>query len=75
MYGQQTTGAEALSQVGSRLVKIEYTGLLNPLSALETSAIVRRSTQAIVVPVSRMSVEMQRIVKMGGKVIGVTRQE
>ncbi len=72
MYGQSTTGVETLTESGSRVFKIEYTGLLNPLDSLPTSDKVRRSTQTSVVPYSRMSTEVRRILGMGGKITAVT---
>lgn len=71
MYGQ-TTGSQTLSNSGSRIFKIEYTGLLNPVDSLASSDKVRRSTQAAVVSYDRMSSEMKRILRMGGKITGVT---
>ncbi|MFS8740625.1 phycobilisome linker polypeptide [Synechococcus sp. O70.2] len=72
MFGQSTSSPEALTEAGSRVYKIEYTGLLNPPDALTTSAKVRRSTATLTVPYSRLSAEMQRILRMGGKVLRVT---
>lgn len=74
MYGQ-TTGSQTLSNSGSRMFKIDYTGLLNPAESLATSDKVRRSTQSSVVSYDRMSSEMQRILRMGGKITGVTPME
>lgn len=74
MYGQ-TTSSQTLSNSGSRIFKIEYTGLLNPVESLATSDKVRRSTQSSVVSYDRMSSEMQRILRMGGKVTSVTPME
>ncbi|ABC98442.1 phycocyanin-associated, rod [Thermostichus sp. MS-CIW-21] len=72
MFGQSTSGPETLTEAGSRVYKVEYTGLLNPPDALATSAKVRRSTMSITVPYSRLSTEMQRILRMGGKIVQVT---
>lgn len=71
MYGQ-TTGSQTLSDSGSRIFKIEYTGLLNPVESLATSEKVRRSTQSSLVSYDRMSSEVQRILRMGGKITGIT---
>ncbi|MEN9203470.1 MAG: phycobilisome linker polypeptide [Thermostichus sp. DG_1_6_bins_120] len=71
MFGQSTTGPEALTEAGSRVYKIEYTGLRNPPEALATSDKVRRSTVSTTVPYGRLSAEMQRILRMGGKVVRV----
>ncbi|MCF2971212.1 phycobilisome linker polypeptide [Synechococcus sp. Nb3U1] len=71
MFGQSTTSPETLTEAGSRVYKIEYTGLLNPLEALATSDKVRRSTVSATVPYARLSAEMQRILRMGGKIVGV----
>ncbi|MFS8779778.1 phycobilisome linker polypeptide [Synechococcus sp. R55.6] len=72
MFGQSTTSPEALTEAGSRVYRVEYTGLLNPPDALATSAKVRRSTLSATVPYSRLSAEMQRILRMGGKIVQVT---
>ncbi len=72
MFGQSTTGPETLTEAGSRVYRVEYTGLLNPPDALATSAKVRRSTLSTTVPYSRLSAEMQRILRMGGKIVQVT---
>lgn len=72
MFGQSTTSPETLTEAGSRVYKIEYTGLLNPLEALATSEKVRRSTATATVPYPRLSSEMQRILRMGGKIVRVT---
>ncbi|MFQ3613362.1 MAG: phycobilisome linker polypeptide [Cyanobacteriota bacterium] len=71
MFGQSTTSPETLTEAGSRVYKIEYTGLLNPLDALATSDKVRRSTVSATVPYARLSAEMQRILRMGGKIVQV----
>jgi len=72
MYGISATGFEGLSQANSRIFKIEYTGLLNPPQALATSEMVRHSTQSTTVPYNRMSTEVQRILRMGGKITTIT---
>lgn len=71
MFGQSTTSPETLTEAGSRVYKIEYTGLLNPLDALATSEKVRRSTVSTTVPYARLSAEMRRILRMGGKIVQV----
>ncbi|MGQ9836501.1 MAG: phycobilisome linker polypeptide [Cyanobacteriota bacterium] len=71
MFGQSTTGPETLTEAGSRVYKIEYTGLLNPLDALATSDKVRRSNASTTVPYARLSAEIQRILRMGGKIVQV----
>ncbi len=71
MFGQSTTSPETLTEAGSRVYKVEYTGLLNPLDALATSGKVRRSTMSTTVPYARLSAEMQRILRMGGKIVQV----
>ncbi len=65
-------GSEALTESGSRVYKIEYTGMLNPVSSLATSSMVRRSTQSVTVSYPRMSSEVQRILRMGGKITTIT---
>ena len=72
MYGQSTTGAEALTDAGSRVFRIEYGGMVNPLESLATSTMVRRSVQSVTVPYSRMSAEVQRILKMGGAITSIS---
>ncbi|MFS8884733.1 phycobilisome linker polypeptide [Synechococcus sp. H70.2] len=71
MFGQSTSSPEALTEAGSRVYRIEYTGLLNPPEALSTSEKVRRSTATLTVPYSRLSAEMRRILRMGGRVLRV----
>ncbi len=72
MYGQNTTGSVALSQLGSRIFKIEYKGVINPADKMSSSEIVRESSQSSVVPLNRMNEEMQRICRMGGQIVSVT---
>lgn len=72
MFGQSTTGAEALTDAGSRVFRIEFSGMVNPLESLATSKMVRRSVQSVTVPYSRMSAEVQRILKMGGAITTIS---
>ncbi len=72
MFGQSTTGAEALTDAGSRVFRIEFSGVVNPVESLATSKMVRRSVQSVTVPYSRMSAEVQRILKMGGAITTIS---
>ncbi|GAB4211963.1 MAG: hypothetical protein OHK0012_05440 [Synechococcales cyanobacterium] len=68
MYGQT-----AVDDSGSRVFKIDYKGVVNPLSSLATSDKVRHSVQSVTVPYDSLSMEMQRILKSGGTVVQVTQ--
>ncbi|MEN9206247.1 MAG: phycobilisome linker polypeptide [Thermostichales cyanobacterium SZTDM-1c_bins_54] len=73
MYGVSAVGGAGLTESGSRVFKIEFTGVVNPVSSLATSDKVRHSVQSVTVPYSSMSKEVQRILRMGGKIVQVTQ--
>jgi hypothetical protein len=73
MYGVSAVGGAGLTESGSRVFRIEFTGVVNPVSSLATSDKVRHSVQSLTVPYSSMSQTVQRILKMGGKIVQVTQ--
>ncbi len=66
MYGPATPGAD------TRVFKIDYSGMLNPVSSLSTSEKIRRSSCSTVVPYNRMSSEVQRILGLGGRITKIS---
>ncbi|KAF3883883.1 MULTISPECIES: phycobilisome linker polypeptide [Nostocales] len=72
MFGQTTVGTGGLSSAGSRMFRYEVVGLRQNSENDKNSYDIRRSGSVyITVPYSRMNEEMQRITRMGAKIVKI----
>lgn len=72
MFGQTTVGTGGLSSDASRVFRFEVTGLRQNSVNDQNNYDIRRSGSIfLTVPYDRMSDEMQRIQKMGGKIVNI----
>lgn len=72
MFGQTTVGTGGLSSDTSRVFRFEVTGLRqNEVNDQNNYDIRRSGSVFLTVPYDRMSDEMQRIQKMGGKIVNI----
>lgn len=72
MFGQTTVGTGGLSSAGSRVFRYEVVGLRQNEENDKNNYDIRRSGSVyITVPYSRMNEEMQRITRMGGKIVKI----
>lgn len=72
MFGQTTVGGAANSPSGSRMFRYEVVGLRQNQETDRNNYDIRRSGSVfITVPYNRMNEEMQRILRMGGKIINI----
>ncbi|MBD2305202.1 phycobilisome linker polypeptide [Chroococcidiopsis sp. FACHB-1243] len=72
MFGQTTVGANGVSSASSRMFRYEVVGLRQNNETDKNNYEIRRSGSIFVtVPYSRMNEEMQRITRLGGKIIKI----
>jgi phycocyanin-associated rod protein len=72
MFGQTTVGGAAISPSGSRMFRYEVVGLRQNEETDRNNYDIRRSGSVfITVPYNRMNEEMQRILRMGGKIVNI----
>lgn len=72
MFGQTAIGSAANSQSGSRVFRYEVVGLKQNDEADKQNYPIRQSGSVFVtVPYNRMNEEMQRITRLGGKIINI----
>ncbi|MEL7036038.1 MAG: phycobilisome linker polypeptide [Cyanobacteria bacterium J06592_8] len=73
MFGQSTlTGRATLSNNGSRMYSIEVEGMGQNVNPDRISYPIRSSRKTyITVPYNRMSEQLKRINRMGGKIVGI----
>lgn len=72
MLGQLAYGRAANSSSSSRLFRYEVTGLAQSEESDRTNYPIRQSGSVfITVPYNRMNEEMQRILRMGGKIVNI----
>jgi predicted dinucleotide-binding enzyme len=72
MYNQASLGTATLENSGSRIYRMEVSGLRqNAATSSQQYAIRRSGTVVLTVPYSRMSDEMQRINRLGGKIVKI----
>ncbi|KAM3089725.1 phycobilisome linker polypeptide [Phormidesmis sp. 146-35] len=72
MLGQTAVGSAANTPSGSRMFRYEVVGLRqNDQTDLQNYDIRRSGSIFITVPYSRMNEEMQRITRMGGKIVNI----
>ncbi|EAW39101.1 phycobilisome linker polypeptide [Lyngbya sp. PCC 8106] len=73
MFGQSTlTGRTTLSDNGSRMYRIEVEAMRQNVDPDTISYPIRKSSKTyITVPYSRMSEQLKRINRMGGKILSI----
>ena len=72
MFGQTTVGAGGISSNASRVFRYEVVGLRQNDETDKNNYEIRRSGSVfITVPYNRMNEEMQRILRMGGKIVNI----
>ena len=73
MYNPSVAGGSANTEFGSRMYVIEVTGFgKGSNSGVATSAVRRSGTTFIRVPYNRMNQEVQRISRLGGKIVNIS---
>ncbi|HAA33231.1 MAG TPA: phycobilisome linker polypeptide [Cyanobacteria bacterium UBA8553] len=72
MFGQTAAGNGGINSAGSRVFRYEVVGLRQNDENDKNSYDIRRSGSVYVtVPYSRMNEEMQRITRMGGRIVNI----
>lgn len=72
MFGQSAVGSAAISPSGSRMFRYEVVGLRQNDETDKMNFPIRQSGSVfITVPYNRMNEEMQRIARMGGKIVKI----
>ncbi len=72
MFGQTTLGASSVSSSASRVFRYEVVGLKQNNESDKNNFDIRRSGSVfLTVPYSRMNEEMQRITRLGGKIVKI----
>ena len=73
MFGQTTVGNGGISSTSSRVFRFEVEGLRQNEETDKNKYEIRRSGSVLMtVPYNRMSEEMQRISRLGGKIVSIT---
>ena len=72
MYGQTTLGASSVSSSASRVFRYEVVGLKQNQETDKNQFSIRHSGSVfITVPYNRMTEEMQRISRLGGRIVNI----
>lgn len=72
MFGQTALGSGTLSEAANRMYRYEVEGLRQTYESDKLSYPIRRSGSFfITVPYNRMNEEMQRINRLGGKIVNI----
>lgn len=72
MFGQTALGSATLSESSNRMFRFEVQGLRQTYQSEKLSYPIRRSGSVFVtVPYNRMNEEMQRINRLGGKIVSI----
>nr|P11396.1 RecName: Full=Phycobilisome 8.9 kDa linker polypeptide, phycocyanin-associated, rod; AltName: Full=Rod-capping linker protein [Mastigocladus laminosus]pir/A24691/ 8.9K linker polypeptide, rod (cone) - Fischerella sp [Fischerella sp.]AAC64652.1 rod capping linker protein [Fischerella sp. Cohn] len=72
MFGQTTLGIDSVSSSASRVFRFEVVGMRQNEENDKNKYNIRRSGSVyITVPYNRMSEEMQRIHRLGGKIVKI----
>lgn len=72
MFGQTAIGSSANTSSGTRMFRYEVEGLRQNEETDKSSYPIRRSGSIFVtVPYGRMNEEMQRITRLGGKIVAI----
>jgi len=73
MYNPSVAGGNANTEFGSRMYVIEATGFgQGSNSGVTTSAVRRSGSRFIRVPYARMNQEVQRFMRLGAKIVGIS---
>jgi phycocyanin-associated, rod len=73
MHGQTSIGIAANTEAGRRIFKVEVTGLRQSEESDKTKFPIRRSGSVFfTVPYTKMNEEMQRINRLGGKIVSIS---
>lgn len=72
MFGQTAVGSAANTPSGSRMFRYEVVGLRQSAETDKLNYPIRQSGSVyITVPYNRMNEEMQRILRLGGKIVKI----
>jgi phycocyanin-associated rod protein len=72
MFGQTAVGTGGLNSAGSRVFRYEVVGLRQNEETDKNNYEIRRSGSVFMtVPYSRMNEEMQRIARLGGRIVSI----
>ena len=72
MFGQTTVGNGGISSTASRMFRYEVVGLRQNEETDQNNYEIRRSGSVFMtVPYNRMNEEMQRVLRMGGKIVSI----
>lgn len=72
MFGQTTVSSGGLSSAASRVFRYEVVGMRQNSETDKNNYEIRQSGSVFVtVPYARMNEEMQRISRMGGKIVNI----
>lgn len=72
MFGQTAVGTGGINSAGSRVFRYEVVGLRQNDETDKNNYEIRRSGSVFMtVPYSRMNEEMQRITRLGGKIVNI----
>jgi phycocyanin-associated rod protein len=72
MFGQTTLGASSISSSASRIFRYEVVGLKQNEETDKNNFDIRRSGSVFInVPYNRMNEEMQRITRLGGRIVKI----
>lgn len=72
MFGQSAVGSAAITPSGSRMFRYEVVGLRQNNETDKMNFPIRQSGSVfITVPYNRMNEEMQRIGRMGGRIVKI----
>jgi hypothetical protein len=72
MFGQASLGSSRLNSAENRMFRYEVEGMRQTYENDQLSYPIRKSGSFFVtVPYSRMNEEMQRILRMGGKIVSI----
>lgn len=72
MFGQNSQGSSSYSNTATRMFRFEVAGLRQTYQSDKLSYPIRRSgTTVLAVPYNRMNEEMQRINRLGGKIVSI----
>lgn len=72
MFGQTTIGSGNLNNANSRVYRIEIEGMRQNVNPDKVSYSIRNSGRTFIsVPYNRMNEQLQRINRMGGKVLSI----
>jgi phycocyanin-associated rod protein len=73
MFGQTALGRDNINDSGSRMFRFEVEGLRQNDESDKLNYSIRRSGSTLItVPYSRMTEEMQRISRLGGKIVSIS---